>query len=91
MSSSQISFEPVFSATRVWFASDCICVQLSDRREVHTPLSFYPKLLSASPKAREDLELIGLGTGIHWNALDEDLSVEGIVLGRPSWSKRVTP
>ena len=86
MSSSAKKFEPVFVATRLWFEADFVCLQLADGREVRTPLSFYPKLLHATSQERNDYQLIGLGTGIHWNSLDEDLSVEGIVLGRPSFN-----
>ncbi len=84
MNSLARKFEPIFIATDVWFTEDSICLQLADGREVRTPLDFYPKLKNASVAQRKKFRLIGLGTGIHWDALDEDLSVEGIVLGRPS-------
>ena len=84
MSSLANKFEPVFVATHVWFTDDAICVQLADGREVRTPLDFYPRLKRAAKADRENFELIGLGTGIHWKTLDEDLSVEGVVLGRPA-------
>lgn len=87
MSSSAAKFEPVFTAVKVWFTDDFICVQLSDGREIKAPLEFYPKLKAAGQKAREKFRLIGMGTGIHWEDLDEDLSVEGIVLGRPSFNR----
>ncbi len=79
-------FEPVFVATDVWFTDDSICLQLADGREVKTPLAFYPRLKNATSAQLKKYRLIGLGTGIHWENLDEDLSVEGIVLGRPSAS-----
>ena len=82
MSSLVNKFEPVFIATRVWFTEDAICLQLADGREVYTPLDFYPRLKGASKVDRENFELIGLGTGVHWEALDEDLSVEVLVPGR---------
>jgi hypothetical protein len=47
--------------------------------EVRTPLEFYPSLKNATKKQRENFQLIGLGTGIHWPDIDEDLSVDGIV------------
>jgi hypothetical protein len=68
----------------VFFTEDAICVQLADGREVRTPLENYPRLKKATPAQRMRFEIIGLGTGIHWPDLDEDLSVEGIVLGRPA-------
>ena len=84
MNSLARKFEPVFVATAVWFTEDSICLQLADGREVKTPLDFYPKLKNAKPSQLKKYRLIGLGTGIHWAGLDEDLSVEGIVLGRPA-------
>jgi len=73
-----------FSATHVNFTDDSICLVLSDGREVKAPLEFYPRLKNAAKAERENFQLIGLGSGIHWPDLDEDLSVEGIVLGRKS-------
>ncbi len=66
------------------FTEDSLCLQLSDGREIRVPLEFYPKLKKASKSQRENFEIIGLGTGIHWPELDEDLSVRGIVLVYPS-------
>jgi len=73
-----------FSATLVNFTDDSICLVLSDGREVKSPLEFYPRLKNATKEQRENFQLLGLGSGIHWPDLDEDLSVEGIVLGRKS-------
>jgi len=70
------------SALHVNFTDDSICLVLSDGREVKAPLEFYPRLKNAAKEQRENCQLIGLGSGIHWPDLDEDLSVEGIVLGR---------
>lgn len=86
-SSAAKKFEPMFVATKVWFSKDSICLQLSDGREVHSPLEFYPRLKGATDHQRRRYRLIGLGTGIHWPDLDEDLSVEGIVMGRPSFGR----
>jgi hypothetical protein len=73
-----------YRAVRVFFTEDAIGVQLADGREVRTPLEYYPRLKKATPAQQMNLEIIGLGTGIHWPDLDEDLSVEGIALGRPA-------
>lgn len=86
MSSLAKKFEPVFIATHVSFTDDSICLQLADGREIRTPLEFYPKLKEATSQQRMNFRIMGLGTGIHWKDLDEDLSVEGIVLGRPALS-----
>lgn len=69
-------------AVKVWFDDDNIWLQLDDGRQVATPLSFYSRLFHASREQLEKFELIGRGIGIHWEALDEDLSVEGILLGK---------
>ena len=85
MNSLARKFEHMFVATRVWFTEDSICLQLADGREIKTPLEYYPKLKDATPEQRKKFRILGLGTGIQWEGLDEDLSVEGIVLGRPSF------
>ena len=73
-----------FRATGLFFTEDSLCLQLSDGREIRVPLEFYPKLKKASQSQRENFEIIGLGVGIHWPDLDEDLSARGIVLGTPA-------
>ena len=69
-------------AVKVWFDDDNIWLGLEDGRQVSAPLAFYPRLLNATKEQRENYEFIGPGIGLHWEDLDEDLSVEGIVLGR---------
>ena len=73
-----------YRATGLIFTQDCLCLQLSDGREIRVPLEFYPKLKKAQKEQRESFQIIGLGTAIHWPDLDEDLSVRGIVLGYPA-------
>lgn len=73
---------PEVRAVKVWFDDDNIWLGLEDGRQVSAPLAFYPRLLNATKEQRENYEFIGPGIGIHWEDLDEDLSVEGIVLGR---------
>lgn len=84
MNSSLQKIEQNFAATKVWFDGDSLCVALADGREIKTPVDFYPRLRDATKKQRESYQLIGLGTGIHWPEIDEDLSVDGIVLGIPA-------
>jgi hypothetical protein len=69
-------------AVKVWFDDDNIWLALEDGRQISAPLAFYPRLLNATKERRENYEFIGPGIGIHWEDIDEDLSVEGIVLGR---------
>jgi len=54
-------------------------VQLSDGREVGVPLEWFPSLRDATADQRANWRLIGRGIGIHWEELDEDLSVEGLL------------
>jgi hypothetical protein len=80
------SEELAFIAVDVSFSKDMICLILSDGREVKTPLEFYPTLARATESQLKNFRLIGGGSGIHWVELDEDLSVESIVLGRKAFN-----
>lgn len=62
------------------FDENNMWVELTDGRTVGVPLAWFPRLLHASPEQREDYELSRCG--MHWEALDEDISVEGILAGR---------
>jgi hypothetical protein len=84
MGSSAVKKINEFIATKVYFEKKILCVVLADGREVRVPLEFYPRLINATHPQRKNYQLIGHGTGIHWPDIDEDLSVEGIVLGIPS-------
>ena len=64
--------------------ADTLTVQLTDAREVSVPLAWYPRLLNAEPKERRTWRLIARGERIHWPDLDEDISVQNILLGQPS-------
>ncbi len=69
------------SATRVRFDADAMWVELADGRQLGVPLTYFPRLLHATPEQREQYEMSGGGTGLHWDALDEDISVEGLLQG----------
>jgi hypothetical protein len=75
-------------ATRVWFDQDNIWLQLSDGRQLSVPLPYFPRLFHATPQQREQYELSGGGTGIHWNGLDEDISVPALLGGRTAATRR---
>ena len=66
-------------AVDVSCTKDTLRVVLSDGRTVTAPLAWFPRLLKASGRQRADWELIGGGIGIHWEALDEDISVESLL------------
>jgi hypothetical protein len=63
---------------------DTLTVDLTDGRTVSVPLAWYPRLVHGTVADRSHWELLGDGEGIHWPNLDEDISVAGILLGRPS-------
>lgn len=69
-------------AKGVTFTTQRMQVELQDGRELSVPLAWFPRLQSASPHEREQWRLIGDGEGIHWEALDEDISVPRL-LGLP--------
>ena len=64
--------------------ADALSVELSDGRTITAPLAWFPRLLHGTVKERNHWRFIGRGEGIHWPDLDEDISVEGLVLGKPS-------
>ncbi len=63
---------------------DSLIVDLDDGRTISVPLAWFPRLLHGTEEERNNWRLIGKGEGIHWPDLDEDISVEGILFGRPS-------
>jgi hypothetical protein len=65
-------------------SEDALIVDLNDGRTISVPLAWYPRLLNGNPEERHNWQLIGMGEGIHWPDLDEDVSVENLVLGKPS-------
>lgn len=66
-------------ACNVRFDPDMIHVRLLDGREISAPLEWFPKLRDATEEQRNNWRLIGNGVGIHWETLDEDISVEGLL------------
>lgn len=72
------------AATNVVVTENTLTVDLSDGRSISVPLVWYPRLLHGSASERDVWRLIGRGEGIHWPELDEDISVEGLLAGRPS-------
>ena len=82
MTSSTLTESP--TALNVQISDDTLTVSLSDGRVVSVPISWYPRLSQALPQHRAVWELIGRGHGIHWPELDEDISIENILLGQPS-------
>jgi hypothetical protein len=66
-------------AKSVRFDEDMMHVLLADGREISVPLEWFPKLRTAKKKQLENYRLIGGGVGIHWEDLDEDISITGLL------------
>ena len=75
-------------AENVTVTEDTLSVDLIDGRTISVPLEWFPRLIHAMPKERNNWRLIGRGHGIHWVDIDEDISVEGLLAGRPSGESR---
>jgi hypothetical protein len=63
---------------------NALTVTLEDGRSISAPLAWYPRLLHGTPEERNNWRLVGSAEGIHWPALDEDISVENLLLGQRS-------
>ena len=68
------------TAKSVRFDDDNLCVDLNDGRSLSVPLIWFPRLLNAKPKEREQCRISR--KGLHWEALDEDISIAGLLAGR---------
>ena len=71
-------------AVQVEATDDALSVELSDGRTIAAPLAWYPRLLHGTDAERGHWRLIAGGQGIHWPDLDEDISVENLLAGKPS-------
>jgi hypothetical protein len=67
------------AAVDVSYTSDALSVVLTDGRVVSVPLAWFPRLLKATPRQKAQWELIGGGIGIHWDAIDEDISTASLL------------
>ena len=83
MNTSVIKIE-VPNAENVTITEDTLSVDLSDGRTLSVPLVWFPRLVHATSVERNNWRLIGNGQGIHWEDIDEDISVEGLLAGKPS-------
>jgi hypothetical protein len=77
-------------AQSVSLTDDFLIVELTDGRSLSVPLAWYPRLQHGTPEERNRWRLIGCGDGIHWPELDEDISISGLVAGRPSGESSVS-
>ena len=72
------------AARDVLVTEDTLNVDLNDGRSVSVPLAWFPRLLHASTEERNNWRFIGKGHGIHWEDIDEDISVKSLLLGKRS-------
>ena len=68
------------SATDISFDDHTMWVSLDDGRTIGVPLAWFPRLLHAEPKQRENVEISPMG--LHWPEIDEDISIDGLLAGR---------
>lgn len=71
-------------AQNVSVTDDTLAVDLIDGRTISVPLAWYPRLLHGTSEERSHWRFVGDKEGIHWPELDEDISVENLLLGKPS-------
>jgi Protein of unknown function (DUF2442) len=77
------------SVLDVHITDDTLTVDLADGRSISVPIGWYPRLAQATVAERTNYEVSGAGYGIHWPELDEDIGVEGLLMGKrcnPGWS-----
>ena len=68
-------------ATHIWFDEDNMWLNLADGRQLSVPLVYFPRLHKATRQQRENVEISGGGTGLHWDEIDEDISVPNLLVG----------
>jgi hypothetical protein len=71
--------ETMPKAVDIWFTEDMMVVRLEDGREVGVPIEWFPKLRNATDTQRNNWRLVGHGVGIHWEEIDEDISVRKLI------------
>ncbi|MCP5319906.1 MAG: DUF2442 domain-containing protein [Pseudomonadales bacterium] len=81
---SSLTYRVAPHAVGVRCTSDELVVSLNDGRVLSVPLAWFPRLAGASPEQLATFEMLGEGEGIHWPAVDEDVSVVGLLEGRAS-------
>jgi hypothetical protein len=71
-------------AVSVTVTDDTLSVDLEDGRTIAVPIDWYPRQAHGTPAERANVQISGAGYGLHWPELDEDIGVEGLLLGTPS-------
>ncbi|HYG87360.1 MAG TPA: DUF2442 domain-containing protein [Azospirillum sp.] len=78
------------SAESLRFDEHTMWVELSDGRTIGIPLAWFPRLLHATPEQRQNYRISVTGRGLHWDDLDEDISVAGLLEGRGDMTQRTS-
>jgi hypothetical protein len=68
----------------VTISDDTLAVDLEDGRSIAVPIGWFPRLANGTPAERANFQISGAGYGIHWPDLDEDIGMEGLILGKKS-------
>lgn len=76
------------AAKKVWFDDWTMWVDLQDGRTLGIPLAWFPRLLDATPEQRAGVRIGVGGEGLHWEEIDEDISVAGLIAGRGDMTRR---
>ncbi len=71
-------------AVQVTTTDDTLSIDLEDGRTISVPIGWYPRLAHGTPEERANFQISGAGYGLHWPDLDEDIGVEGLLLGKMS-------
>ena len=82
-----LSANPTLTLARITAVSitdDTLTADLEDGRTIAVPIGWFPRLVYATDAERANFEISGAGYGIHWPDLDEDVGVEGMLLGKRS-------
>jgi hypothetical protein len=74
----------------VTVTEDTLAVDLEDGRSLSVPIGWYPRLAHGSPTERANFRISGAGYGIHWPELDEDIGVEGLLVGKRSTESKTS-
>ncbi len=69
---------------RVAVTDDTVSVDLEDGRSLAVPIGWYPRLAHGTPTERANVKISGAGYGMHWPELDEDIGIEGLLMGKQS-------
>lgn len=77
-------------ASQIWFDNDNLWVLLQDGRQLSVPLAYFPRLFNATQEQRREFEISGGGIGLHWDNLNEDISVPGLLGYRDVTNRSLT-